>query len=107
MNSFPGRAARRSSLSATTSGGASPDKLFHRVIDRFVTDGANRARGVEGGEFDMANFVPLDEALRIGAESGFHLIEGNNLWAWPADLPQHGPRAHQQQGFPQRARQGF
>ena len=28
--------------------------------------------------------MPLDEALRIGAESGFHLIEGNNLWAWPA-----------------------
>jgi peptide/nickel transport system substrate-binding protein len=64
--------------------GKFPDKPFNRVIDRFVTDGANRARGVEGGEFDMANFVPLDEALRIGSANGFHLIEGNNLWAWPA-----------------------
>lgn len=64
--------------------GTFPDNPFDRVLDRFVTDGANRARGLEGGEFDLANFVPLDEALRIGETSGFHLIEGNNLWAWPA-----------------------
>ena len=64
--------------------GKFPEKPFDRIIDRFVTDGANRARGLEGGEFDLANFVPLDEALRIGSTSGFHLIEGNNLWAWPA-----------------------
>lgn len=64
--------------------GKFPEKPFDRVLDRFVTDGANRARGLEGGEFDLANFVPLDEALRIGGTSGFHMIEGNNLWAWPA-----------------------
>lgn len=64
--------------------GKFPEKPFDRVLDRFVTDGANRARGLEGGEFDLANFVPLDEALRIGTSSGFHLVEGNNLWAWPA-----------------------
>lgn len=64
--------------------GKFPEKPFDRVLDRFVTDGANRARGLEGGEFDLANFVPLDEALRIGTTSGFHLVEGNNLWAWPA-----------------------
>jgi len=64
--------------------GTFPDKPFDRIIDRFVEDGANRARGVEGGEFDMANFIPLDDALRIGARPGFTLIEGNNLWAWPA-----------------------
>ncbi|MBN9016571.1 MAG: ABC transporter substrate-binding protein [Rhizobiales bacterium] len=64
--------------------GKFPEKPFDRVLDRFVTDGANRARGLEGGEFDLANFVPLDEALRIGSTSGFHLVEGNNLWAWPA-----------------------
>ena len=64
--------------------GKFPEKPFDRIIDRFVTDGANRARGLEGGEFDFANFVPLDEALRIGSISGFHLIEGNNLSAWPA-----------------------
>lgn len=64
--------------------GKFPEKPYDRVLDRFVTDGANRARGVEGGEFDLANFVPLDEALRIGGTSGFHLVEGNNLWAWPA-----------------------
>lgn len=34
------------------------DKPFDRIVDRFVEDGANRARGVEGGEFDMANFIP-------------------------------------------------
>lgn len=64
--------------------GKFPEKPFDRVLDRFVTDGANRARGLEGGEFDLASFVPLDEALRIGRTSGFHLIEGHNLWAWPA-----------------------
>ncbi|RUU50013.1 ABC transporter substrate-binding protein, partial [Mesorhizobium sp. M2C.T.Ca.TU.009.01.2.1] len=64
--------------------GKFPEKPFDRVLDRFVADGANRARGLEGGEFDLANFVPLDEALRIGTSSGFHLVEGNNLWAWPA-----------------------
>ncbi|MER8829548.1 ABC transporter substrate-binding protein [Mesorhizobium sp. M0938] len=64
--------------------GKFPAKPFDRVLDRFVADGANRARGLEGGEFDLANFVPLDEALRIGGTSGFHMIEGNNLWAWPA-----------------------
>lgn len=64
--------------------GSFPDKAFDRVIDRFVTDGANRARGLEGGEFDLAGFVPRDDALRIGASDGFHAVEGNNLWAWPA-----------------------
>ncbi len=43
--------------------GKFPEKPFDRVLDRFVTDGANRARGLEGGEFDLANFVPLDEAI--------------------------------------------
>ncbi|HTW27798.1 MAG TPA: ABC transporter substrate-binding protein [Acetobacteraceae bacterium] len=61
-----------------------PDKPFDRVIDRFVTDAATRARGLEGGAYDLANFVPRDEALRIGHLPGFHLVEGNNLWAWPA-----------------------
>lgn len=64
--------------------GKFPEKPFDRVLDRFVTDGANRSRGLEGGEFDLANFVPRDDALRIGTSSGFHSIEGNNLWAWPA-----------------------
>jgi ABC-type transport system substrate-binding protein len=64
--------------------GKFPDKPFDRVIDRFVADGANRARGLEGGEFDLANFVPRDDAVRIGTSLGFHLVEGNNLWAWPA-----------------------
>ncbi len=64
--------------------GAFPKGAFDRVIDRFVNDGATRARGLEGGEFDLANFVPRDDALRLGHSSGFHVIEGNNLWAWPA-----------------------
>lgn len=64
--------------------GKFPAGVFDRVIDRFVPDGANRARGLEGGEYDLANFVPRDEALRIGHEKGFYLVEGNNLWAWPA-----------------------
>jgi len=64
--------------------GTFPEKPFDRIIDRFVEDGANRARGVEGGEFDMANFIPLDDALRMGSRPGFTLIEGDNLWAWPA-----------------------
>jgi ABC-type transport system substrate-binding protein len=64
--------------------GTFPKGAFDRVIDRFVGDGANRARGLEGGEYDLANFVPRDDALRIGKSSGFHVVEGNNLWAWPA-----------------------
>ena len=61
-----------------------PKGAFDRVIDRFVGDGATRSRGLEGGEFDLANFVPRDDALRIGHSKGFHAVEGNNLWAWPA-----------------------
>src|SRR5689334_14109211 len=63
--------------------GTFPKGAFDRVIDRFVADGANRARGLEGGEYDLANFVPRDDALRIGQSSGFHMVEGNNLWARP------------------------
>lgn len=64
--------------------GAFPKKPFERIVIRFIEEGANRARGVEGGEFDMANFIPLDDALRLGSKPGFKLIEGDNLWAWPA-----------------------
>ncbi|WP_378942318.1 ABC transporter substrate-binding protein [Mesorhizobium sp. ANAO-SY3R2] len=64
--------------------GKFPEKPFDRILDRFVTDGANRSRGLEGGEFDLANFVPRDDALRIGTSTGFNMVEGNNLWAWPA-----------------------
>jgi ABC-type transport system substrate-binding protein len=67
----------------TTWWGEFPKGVFDRVLDRFVTDGANRARGLEGGEYDLANFVPRDDALRIGKSNGFHMVEGNNLWAWP------------------------
>lgn len=56
---------------------------YDRIIDRFVTEGANRARGLEGGEFDLANYVPLDDAIRIGGEKGFHKVEGHYLWVWP------------------------
>lgn len=64
--------------------GAFPEGAFDRVLVRVVSDGQNRAQGVEGGTYDMANFVPLDDALRIAGREGFHKIEGNNLWAWPA-----------------------
>ena len=70
--------------------GEFPKGAFDRVIDRFVADGANRARGLEGGEYDLANFVPRDDARRIGKSSGFHVVEGNNLWA------QHGAEADRQ-----------
>lgn len=46
-------------------------KPYDHVIDRFVTEASNRARGLEGGEYDLANFVPRDEATRIGKSSGF------------------------------------
>jgi peptide/nickel transport system substrate-binding protein len=59
-------------------------KPFDHVIDRFVTEASNRARGLEGGEYDLAAFVPRDEAIRIGKTSGFSLVEGDNLWTWPA-----------------------
>lgn len=59
-------------------------KPYDHVVDRFVTEASNRARGLEGGEYDLANFVPRDEAARIGRSKGFSLVEGNNLWAWPA-----------------------
>ncbi|MFM2278281.1 MAG: hypothetical protein RLZZ444_512 [Pseudomonadota bacterium] len=57
---------------------------YDRIIDRFVTEASTRARGLESGEFDLANYVPLDESLRISGTSGFHKVEGNYLWAWPA-----------------------
>ncbi len=57
---------------------------FDRVLVRSVADSQNRAQGVEGGTYDMANFIPLDDALRIVERDGFHKVEGNNLWAWPA-----------------------
>ena len=60
------------------------NKPYDHVIDRFVTEASNRARGLEGGEYDLANFVPRDEATRIGKSSGFSPVEGNNLWTWPA-----------------------
>lgn len=60
-----------------------PKNPYDRIIDRFVTEGANRARGLEGGEFDLANYVPLDDALRISGEKGFHKVEGHYLWVWP------------------------
>ena len=64
--------------------GQFPAKPFDDVIDRFVTQASDRSRGLEGGEYDLANFVPRDEAVRIGKSKGFYLVEGNNLWAWPA-----------------------
>jgi peptide/nickel transport system substrate-binding protein len=64
--------------------GQFPAKPFDHVIDRFVTQASDRSRGLEGGEYDLANFVPRDEAVRIGKSKGFYLVEGNNLWAWPA-----------------------
>ena len=59
-------------------------KPYDHIVDRFVTEASNRARGLEGGEYDLANFVPRDEATRIGKTQGFSLVEGNNLWTWPA-----------------------
>lgn len=64
--------------------GTWPANPIDKVIVKFVGDGPTRARGLEGGEYDLANFVPLDEALRIGKEAGFSMVQGNNLWAWPA-----------------------
>lgn len=64
--------------------GEFPERAFDRVLVRAVTDAQNRAQGVEGGAYDMANFIPLDDALAISGRDGFHKIEGNNLWAWPA-----------------------
>jgi peptide/nickel transport system substrate-binding protein len=56
---------------------------YDRIIDRFVSESANRARGLEGGEFDLANYVPLDDAIRISKEKGFHAVQGHYLWVWP------------------------
>lgn len=54
------------------------------VIDQFVADGASRARGLEGGTYDFADFVPVDDVLRIAKKSGFHLVSGDQLFTWPA-----------------------
>jgi peptide/nickel transport system substrate-binding protein len=64
--------------------GTFPTNPADRVIVRFVGEGSTRARGLEGGEYDLANFVPLDEALRIGKLPGFSTVIDDNLWAWPA-----------------------
>jgi len=63
---------------------AFPAHPYDHVIDRSVTDGSDRAQGLEGGAYDLVAFVPRDEALRISKRRGFHLVEGNNLWAWRA-----------------------
>ncbi|CAN0248772.1 unnamed protein product [Ectocarpus fasciculatus] len=57
---------------------------FDRVLMRSVADSQNRAEGVEGGTNDMANFIPLDDPLRIVDRDGFHKMEDNNLWAGTA-----------------------
>jgi peptide/nickel transport system substrate-binding protein len=64
--------------------GEFPENPAETVIVRFVVEGSTRARGLEGGEYDLANFVPLDEALRIGEQEAFSSVIDNNLWAWPA-----------------------
>lgn len=63
--------------------GTRPECPIQKLIDKFVGDGATRARGLEGGEYDLANFIPLDEALRIGKTAGFGMVQGNNIWALP------------------------
>jgi len=64
--------------------GTRPECPIETVIDKFVGDGATRARGLEGGEYDLAAFVALDEALRIGDQDGFTTVKDDNLWSWPA-----------------------
>jgi peptide/nickel transport system substrate-binding protein len=54
------------------------------VIDQFVADGATRARGLEGHTYDFADFVPVDDVLRIAKKPGFHLVSGHQLFTWPA-----------------------
>ena len=54
------------------------------VVDQFVPDGATRARGLEGHTYDFADFVPVDDVLRIVKKPGFHLVSGNQLFTWPA-----------------------
>jgi peptide/nickel transport system substrate-binding protein len=56
----------------------------NKVIDQFVADGATRARGLEGGAYNFADFVPVDDVLRIAKKPGFHLVSGNQLFTWPA-----------------------
>lgn len=61
-----------------------PDKPVKKVIDKFVTDGPTRAQGLQGGTFDFANGLQLDDVLRIADRQGFSRVQGNNLFAWPA-----------------------
>ncbi len=64
--------------------GTFPENAPKQVIDRFVADGTTRAQGLERGEYDLANFVPVDQALALGEKEGFSLVVDDNIFAWPA-----------------------
>src|SRR5262249_39826245 len=51
-------------------------------IDRFVVDGTQRFIGLKGGDYQLAAFISTDNALSLD-KSKFHLVVGNNLWAYP------------------------
>jgi peptide/nickel transport system substrate-binding protein len=64
--------------------GRFPDHPVEKVVDKFVSDGPTRAQGLQGGTYDFANSLQLDDVLRIADRSGFGKVEGDNLFAWPA-----------------------
>jgi peptide/nickel transport system substrate-binding protein len=53
-----------------------------KFIDRFVTDGNQRFIGLKGGTYQLAAFISTENALSLD-KSKFHLVTGDNLWAYP------------------------
>ncbi len=58
------------------------DHPVETFIDKFVTDGSQRFIGLKGGDYQLAAFISADNALSL-EKSHFHLVVGNNLWAYP------------------------
>ena len=58
------------------------DHPVETFIDRFVVDGSQRFIGLKGGDYQLAAFISTDNALSLD-KTKFHLVVGNNLWAYP------------------------
>ena len=64
-------------------GGWEPGSIDEAVI-RYVGETASRAQALERGDIDFANYLPLDDVLRIGNARGFHLVTGYEPYSFPA-----------------------
>ena len=81
--------------------GAFPKKPFERIVIRFIEEGANRARGVEGGEFHSARrCAAARQQARLQADRRRQPL------GLARDLSEHAQGAHRQRRLPRGLGQG-